>query len=310
LERVSIIELRRHLSNLRAADFRTLTDDAVRYRIGRIINDYPFQIRPLELNGLYRARPNRQGELFTAAHQLWYPPATAIVRPSRMNRPGQVLFYASSMPNTAVYEIRAVAGDVVTVLLARTRSSKIERCNVPFIGLERALAPEVAGLRPMDMFRTSSHFQAELGPGNYRKWLEIDDYLSEIFARPVVEGEEHLYKPCIGLADWLFTAERLDAVTYPSVAAYSHGVNICMLPAKADAMFTPLEAWMIGLTRHEIHPDTGEELTRIEFLRRSHEIGPDGVIAWRAPGQDINDAEIRRFARSRVLNLPAWPRPA
>jgi hypothetical protein len=308
LEKVSIFDLRRRITALRAVDFSALADDAIRTRIGFIIHDFPFQPRPLVLSGVYRARVNRPGELFTDARQLWHPPAERVTRPGRLNRPGQVLFYAASMPNTAIYELRAVPGDVVTVLLARTRRA-FEQINATFIGLERARAPELAGFLPEDRFRTSSNFRASMGEGNYRKFCMIDDYLSEIFARPVADGAEHLYKPCIALGDWLFTMPKLDAVNYPSVATNDYGVNICMLPARADAILNPSEAWMIALQRYERHPATGEVLTRVDFLRRSHEIGPDGAIVWRDPGRGLDPASIWRFARRRVENFAGLATP-
>lgn len=55
------------------------------------------------------------------------------------------------------------------------------------------------------------------------------------------------------------------------------------------------------------HPETGELLQRITFLSRSHEIGSDGVIEWRAPGEGITVEEIMRFSRRRVQNIHEWP---
>jgi len=85
------------------------------------------------------------------------------------------------------------------------------------------------------------HFRNWLGHANYKKWLLIDDYLSEIFATVVPDGEEHKYKPTIALANLLFSAPNLDAVMYPSVATADHGINVCTLPDKAHQLFSPLE---------------------------------------------------------------------
>jgi hypothetical protein len=261
----------------------------------------------MQLNGVYRARPNKPGEVFSSASQLWYPPATAVVRPSRLNRIGQVCFYGSNMPNAALLELRPQPGNVFTVLLAGTRSGKVETLNVAFIGLERAHAPEVQHLTERDMFRHAPHFRNQLGPANYKKWLLIDDYLSEIFATVIPDGEEHKYKPTIALANLLFSAPNLDAVMYPSVATADHGINVCMLPDKADQLFSPLEAWMIRVEENALHPKTGERLQRIRFLSRSHKIGPDGSITWRQAGEGINPDEIMRFVRHRMQPLDEWP---
>ena len=307
LSNISISDLRGRIASLRGADLKTLSAEAAAYRIGHVIDQYLFQIRSLQLNGIYRARPNKPGEVFSSASQLWYPPATAVVRPSRLNGIGQVRFYGSNMPNTAILELRPQPGNVFTVLMARTRSGKVETLNVAFIGLERARAPEVQHLTERDMFRHAPHFRDKLGPANYKKWLLIDDYLSEIFATVVSEGEEHKYKPTIALANLLFSAPNLDAVNYPSVATADHGINVCMLPDKADQLFVPLEAWMIKVEDNALHPKTGERLQRIHFLSRSHEIEPDGSITWRQVGEDINPDEIMRFVRHRMQPLDEWP---
>jgi hypothetical protein len=194
-----------------------------------------------------------------------------------------------------------------TVLLAGTRSGKVETLNVTFIGLERARAPEVQHLTERDMYRHAPNFRNQLGPANYKKWLLIDDYLSEIFSTVVLDGEEHKYKPTIALGNLLFSAPNLDAVMYPSVATADHGINVCMLPDKADQLFSPLEAWMIRVEEHASHPKTGEPLPKIHFLSRSHKIGRGGSITWRQAGEGINPEEIMRFVRHRMQPLDEWP---
>jgi hypothetical protein len=161
------------------------------------------------------------------------------------------------MPNTAIQELRPQPGNIFTVLMAMTR--QVETLNVAFIGLERSKAPEVQHFTEKDMFRNAPHFRIQLGVANYNKWLLIDDYLSEIFGVPVPEGEEYKYKPTIALANLLFTAPNLDAVSYPSVATDDHGINVCMLPDKADRLFVPLEAWIIRVEESALHPTTSEQ---------------------------------------------------
>jgi RES domain len=260
LSNISIFELRRRIASLRTADLKHLTDEAAAYRIGHVIDQYQFQLRTLQLTGIYRARSNKPGEVFTSASQLWYPPADAIPRPSRLNGITQVRFYASSMPNTATLELRPQADGVFTILVARTRSGKMETLQVAFIGLERSLAPEVQHFTERDLFRSNPDFRKALGPANYKKWLLIDDYLSEAFGTAVPEGEEYRYKPTIALANLLFSAPGMDAINYPSVASGDHGINVCILPDKADQLFVPKEAWMVRIGKRVAHPQTGEPL--------------------------------------------------
>jgi hypothetical protein len=305
---VSIHDLRQRITRLRRSDLRALSQEAVAARVARIVDQYPFQMRPWRVSGVYRARVNKPGVLYTSAAELWYPPKPDFVKSAgRLNKPGQVLFYAANTPNAAAIELRVKLGDMVTVLVARTHSGVLEELNTAFVGLERALAREVNTLGPSDMFRTAPHFRKQLGEGNYKKWLLIDDYLSAIFGAVVPDDQPHLYRPTIALADMLFRAPKLDAIHYPSVATQDHGINVCMLPARADAVFRASEAWMIEVGQKELHPETKQPLMRVRFRLRSHEIGLDGAIHWRPEGEGIDGETIMGFVGQRMDRLERWP---
>ncbi len=308
MDGISIHDLRRRVEQLRTLDLRTITQEALATRVARLIHQYPFQTRPWGVSGLYRARVNKPGALFSNAGELWYPPRPGLVTsPSRLNRAGQIILYTANTPNTAAIELGVEPGDAVTVLVARTRSGAVEQLTTAFIGLERSLGPEAKALGPDDLFRTASRFRDELGEGNYKKWILIDEYLSDVFGTAVPDGETHLYKPTIALAELLLTAPNVDAISYPSVATNDHGINVGMLPAKADAVFAPSEAWVIDVGDLQRHPDTGEHLMQVRFRQRSSQIGPDGVFHWCPEGEGIDQESIMRFVRGRMELLKRWP---
>jgi hypothetical protein len=64
LNDISIFDLRSRIASLKRADLKTLSAEAAAYRIGRVIDQYPFQIRSMGLNGVYRARSNKPGPGF------------------------------------------------------------------------------------------------------------------------------------------------------------------------------------------------------------------------------------------------------
>jgi hypothetical protein len=299
--------LRKRIRSLREADLGLLSDEAVATRVRRIIDQYHIQLRPLELTGVYRARINEGVTPFMRASDLWYPPASAVTRPGRLNKQGQRCFYAASVPNTAIYELHPIVGQTVTVLIASTRTGVVETLRVAFLGLERSLSPEVSHLGESNMFRSAP--RAAVGAGNYRKWLAIDDYLSEILGQEVAHGDELQYKPSIALAELLFTAPGLDAINYPSVVTGDKGINIALSPARADQLLRPFEAWMVQIGDDAVLPETGEVIRGVTFLRRSEEIGSDGVIRWRAPGVGTDLSEILRFVRRRMETLSSRPGP-
>lgn len=308
MQDVSIHNLRRRIQQLRELDLKVITQEVLADRIGRVINQYPFQVHSWVVSGVYRARKNKPGKLFLNASELWYPPKPEYVeKPGRLNRVGQVVFYAADTPNTSAIELRVKPGDMFTVLVSRVRNGSFEERRTAFVGLARSLAPEAKTLRAEEMFRTAKRFREHLGEGNYKKWLLVDNYLSDVFGAVVPDGQMHLYGPTIALAEHLFKAPTVDAVTYPSVATNDHGINVCMLPSIADSLFAPSEAWMIEVGEEALHPETGEPLMQIRFRLRSREIGTDGVIHWRSEGDGLDQESIRRFVRNRLDLLQRWP---
>lgn len=310
-ERASLLDIRQRIRRLKAANLRELSPAQLRSRIGLIIDDYPLQLRQLNLSGIYRARKNPPGEEFTSAMELWYPPAASVKAPGRLNGAGQVRLYAASMPNTTILELKPQVGDVFTILLARTKSEVVESMkNIAFIGVERSLAPERALLNENDLFRTSSSFRTQLGEPGYRKWLLIDDFISDILGESINDANEQKYKLTGALGDLIYEAPQINAVTYPSVATNNHGVNICLLPERADALFRPSEAWEIVIGEQAAHVDVDSPLYRISFRRRSREIVPDGTIEWLPPGIGLDSASVAAFARQRLRPLASPPRSA
>src|SRR4051812_12452214 len=106
LDNISSTDLRQRIKSLQNADFKKLSDEQVWHRVARIIDQYPLQVRTVEISGAFRARKNIDGKDFLHTKELWYPEAKCITRPSRLNSPDQVRFYAASMANTTIFELR------------------------------------------------------------------------------------------------------------------------------------------------------------------------------------------------------------
>ena len=66
---------------------------------------------------------------------------------------------------------------------------------------------------------------------------------------------------------------------------------------------------MVQIGDDAVHAETGEVIRGVTFLRRSEEIGCDGVIRWRAPGVGTDLSEILRFVRRRMETLSSRPGP-
>lgn len=135
-----------------------------------------------------------------------------------------------------------------------------------------------------------------IGDQNHKKFVLIDNFLEEILTAKIEGDEEYKYKPTVILARTLFTIPNIDALNYPSVATNFNGINFCTTPEKADEYFYGEEAWVIDILDVGSHPDTGEILYKIRFVKRSKKIGPDGSIEWLKDGESIDDRSISAFA--------------
>jgi hypothetical protein len=149
------------LGRARKMDVRSLSSQEVDRRIGLIMDGYRTVTITAQMNGLYRARKNVGDEPWTSTSDLWYPPASAVRRRGRFNEPGTSVFYACNRAPGAVHEIHPEVGDVITLLVVRSKEAFAE-LNCAHIGLERSLAPEVGFVPRERMLRNNPRFQAML----------------------------------------------------------------------------------------------------------------------------------------------------
>jgi hypothetical protein len=205
----------------------------------------------------------------------------------------------------AVFEIRPAAGDIVTLLVVRSKQPSAE-LDCAHIGLERSIAPEVAFVPRDRMLRTNPRFQAMLAHfGLTKKWLVVDDFFSELATTIFPpRDEQEKYKITNSISRRLFGIPGVQALNYPSVATGLQSLNLCLKPTIADQHFAAAEAWMLRFEeRAERLPglDQGGPFLRTTFLRKSEEIESSGRIRWSEPLQNVRPEQIERMLQS----LPA-----
>jgi hypothetical protein len=180
LQKVSHADLIARINRARNMDVNILSHSAIHNRIHKIMDGYHTVIIKVATNGIYRARKNIDGQPFLFASDLWYPPASAVRLRGRFNEPGTPVFYASNRPNGAIIEVRPQVGDVITLLVVRTRKPLVE-LESAHIGLERSSAPELGKAQRALMLRNNPNFQAMARKyGINNKWLAIDEFLSDM----------------------------------------------------------------------------------------------------------------------------------
>jgi RES domain len=294
-------------------DVRSLSTDQVDQRILRIMDGYHTVVISVQLNGLYRARKNIDDKPFERISDLWYPPAAAVRSRGRFNEVGVPVFYACNRVPGAIFEIQPQVGDLVTVLIVRTKEPFVE-LQCAHIGLERCFAPEIGPAQRGRMLQTNPRFQAMLE--RYRlsqKWLAIDQFFSDMATtqfRPDEASDK--YKITNAIVRPLLRIPGVQALNYPSVASRLRNINLCLPPTAADQFFTGAEAWMIRIE------DVKDRLAglneegpfyRTRFVRRSLSIDPDGQISWSGELHNVQPHEIAHLTYNpRLSDTPPWER--
>jgi hypothetical protein len=299
---MSYVNVSQRISRARQMDVRTLSAQQVAERMRIIMDDYRTMIIPVQLNGVFRARRNPDGDPFRSASELWYPPAKLIQRRGRFNSSGEPVFYASNRASGAVFEVRPAVGDMITLLIAATKEPFVE-LKCAHIGLDRSLAPELAEVQKNGIPRANQRFQAMLKHhGISKRWHQVDDFLAEMATMLFSpDEEEDKYKITNGISDVMFKIAGIDALNYPSVATQLECVNLCLKPAVADRLFKPSEAWMIRIEERADHPPGLKEkptdvFYRTTFVRRSEEINENGNIHWSDVLKDVTPEDIAHLA--------------
>lgn len=301
LQNRHFVDLIASINRVRNLDVHALSSAEVTRRIALIMDGYHTVVIKAQMNGLYRARKNIGDTPWGSTTDLWYPPPSVVQNRGRFNEPGTSMFYACNRSTGAVYEIHPQVGDMITLLIARSKGGFAE-LDCAHIGLERSLAPEV-GCVPRDrMLRTNPRFQAMLRHyGISNKWLAVDNFLSEMSTTLFPpEEEQDKYKITNSIGRLLLKIPNVHGLNYPSVATGLVSLNLCLRPEIADQYFEAQEAWMIKIEeRAEELPGLTEErgpFFRTTFVRRSEAIEADGRIRWSDVLQNVLPEQIAHLA--------------
>lgn len=298
---IHIADLRQRLADYAALDLEFLSQKEVTELVGQLIHAFPFKAQPLELNAVFRARPNADSSTFKNASELWYHPHNSKPSAGRLNRAGTRIFYAANTLNTALLEVGTGPHSVATALIARTRQQPTTTINLAFIGATASMSFDIG-----DGFHEvrAAQVKQALGPIGYRKYHMVDQWLTSAIVQPVAPDESWRYKTTIALAELLFNSP-FDGINYPSVKTKGHGLNVAFTTVKADEIFQPDEAWMFGFGDYLMDSTWSEPAMNIYPIRRSASIADTGEIDWLPVGVGLND--FTDLMRGQINTLDHFP---
>jgi len=196
----------------------------------------------------------------------------------RANREGDPIFYLSGDLGVTFHEIKAKAGDVISLLECRPRDGLSPiLISIGIDALLKKHGVKAAGEFPENSIRIDDVLEHD-GDCLEKYWI-IDTFLTSEFLKDIPEGQSHEYKSTVAIAELLFsfaTENRpIEGLAYPSIVGLH--TNVALLPECFHRIYQPLACQRIKINGSldnlgfSLDPSLGVMADGID---------PDGSIRW------------------------------
>ena len=277
-ENMSIDGLTKQIRAIEDLDRRSSPFHIIQQYVNAIFSDYSCLTRIIESKQSWRARKNIGEGLFNHVNELWYPKPEYVKEFGRMNQPEKPVFYISASHQTAMLEVRANPGDLVTILEMSLKTAT----DLPHV-MEIGVAEKTSQYNlptSVTLLENTPAGRAFLGSG-VTKNLMIRSFLAREVTRVVDPADAHLFKVSAAIYDQLTSSDRIDGVEYPSIAgdgsASKGGTNLALKLASADRLFKPTGCFVLRIIDCVLQPTPG---LLIKCVKVATGILPDGSIKW------------------------------
>jgi hypothetical protein len=183
---------------------------------------------------LYRARSNKDNEVFKFKNQISYnPDNTKIKEFGRANEVGQSLFYASNLYETAIFE---------SSLLIKNNPQKIPKETLTlgrwYVRKPIKLLAILNNYEALEKNEQLQYLYTQLEKNEINsdpKLRLILDFFSNEFARDV-KGDTNLYKITSAYFNYILSKYKgeISGVMYPSVQFKYNDTNVAIVPDTVD----------------------------------------------------------------------------
>lgn len=268
------------LEDIKCADLKTARIDDLKVRLRQVVEAYAmFPVEIEKGKAVFRARKHKGDEterFLTSLGQI-YPHRDFLKYLGRANREGQPVFYVSVDEGVALNEIKAGVGDVCTILECRPRENATPLLMpIRIHEMARKHGAKIGGDFPDPASRIKELLEND--SESIRKHEMIENFIAKEFLKVVDEGQEHLYKSTIAIAELLLAFDTdeqpIDGIAYPSIACDRINANLALLPEAFHRIYEPVACRVIRID--EALPDQGFRYSEKTALR----IGGDGKIKW------------------------------
>lgn len=291
------IKLRIHL--LRRTDLKTERIDRLKTKLTDLLRAYivsPLEIRKGE--SIFRARKHRDEEKQEKGADVYLPNVNAIYpqtkyirRLGRANRVGQCIYYLAADEGIALKEVKPVVGDVVSILECKPiNDATPSLIPIRVHQMAKEHGARIGGGFPEPEMRIKSEFQNDASA--IAKHKLIEDFVVTEFLRVVDDGDEHLYKLTIAIAELLFSFEAdlsdfgielgpVDGLTYPSLASNQMNANLALTPDAFHRIYRPVACKRVTIAEIRSKTIKGFPVDGFAVAERiAKAVHNDGTIEW------------------------------
>lgn len=278
LRRLSEGQIADRILALNELDRLTTSFPVIQQHVDAVFLGYSCLTRIVDCKQAWRARKNIGSALFSNTSELWHPKPEYVKDFGRMNQPHKPMFYISASHQTAILEVRANPGDLVTVLEIGLKSET----ELPHV-MEIGVAEKASQYRlptTVNLLENTAEGQVFLG-SELKKNLLIRSFLAAEATRIVDAADTHIFKVSAAISDRLTSSVNIDGIEYPSIAgdgtASKGGTNLAIKPAAADRLFQPVGCFVLRVISSVLHPEPG---LLVECTNVATSIHRDGSIKW------------------------------
>jgi hypothetical protein len=274
--------VRSGIQQIRGIDLRVATIEQIKDMLTSVIRGHVVHAPSFDPGlRLYRARKfaKMPDSKPLNLSEVWYP-SRDLVPMGRVNRKGEPVLYCATLKETAIFEVQPSPGEMVAVGTWLTTKP----LQVNHVGYTNTTFQALGSVRrDVTWGKTSSVRVDELAN------REITEFLSQTFCCRITDGNEHLYKLTIAIAEKMFLGELFQGLVYPTIQMRANADNFAI---KTDFADSGLVFQNIEFLRVDSAADFSFNVTTQDF---ANQLGSDGQILWKGrpghwavpPGQAI-----------------------
>ena len=259
-------QIRSSIKNIQNLDLLTVNIDIIKEHIGLLSNAYivgsPIIAKRSKLfrGVIWDEKPKNVA-------QVSYPPKDSVKNLHRAGRKGESLFYCSTAREAPFWELGVKAGDSLVISHWETREPLV----VNNVGYHSDVFSNLNSDRTCPNWWHNNELVESLSANEL-----IKAFFSQEFAKKIIDGQEHLYKISIAIAEHHFQQNIFSGLLYPTLAMKANADNLVLKPEVVDSYLklTKVEYILVEEVFENAH-------FNVKILDFANSFDSNGLIQWK-----------------------------